>query len=180
MASYQGAGGRVKPMLSLVVAMDRNRLIGRDNGLPWRLPNDLKHFKRLTVGKIVLMGRKTWESLGRPLQDRENWVLTRDPAYAAVGARVFSRLDEALQAAGARELMVIGGADLYRQTLPLAQRIHLTEVQGEYSGDTWFPQLDAAAWREVSREDHPADEKHAHDYSFITLERAAEAAFAAH
>ena len=157
--------------VSLVVAMDENRLIGVDGGLPWKLSNDLKQFKRLTVGKIVLMGRKTWQSLGRPLPDRENWVLTRDASFRADGARVFRELDDAVREAGNRELMVIGGAEIYRQALPIANRIFLTHVHAKVKGDTWFPELDAAAWREIAREDHPADDRHAHAYSFITLER---------
>jgi len=151
--------------------MDENRLIGVDGGLPWKLSSDLKHFKRLTVGKIILMGRRTWDSLGRPLPERENWVLTRDASFAAPGARVFTRIDDALAAAGDRELMVIGGAELYRQALPIANRIFLTRVHAKLTGDTWFPELDASHWRETAREDHPADERHAHAYSFLTLER---------
>jgi dihydrofolate reductase len=157
-------------VISLIAAMDQARLIGRDNGLPWRLPNDLKFFKRTTLGKTVLMGRKTWESLGRPLPERDNWVLTRDAGFAAVGARVFNRLDEALAAAPA-ELVVIGGAELYRQLLPQVQRMYLTLVHGRFEGDAWFPEFDAAQWREIAREDHPADERHAVPYSFVTLER---------
>ncbi len=157
--------------ISLVVAMDDNRLIGAGGGLPWRLSNDLKHFKRLTVGKTVLMGRKTWDSLGKPLSDRSNWVLTRDTSFNPAGARAFTRLEDALRQAGDRELMVIGGAELYRQVLPIAERIHLTRVHAKLEGDTWFPELDAQRWREAAREDHPADERHAHAYSFITLER---------
>lgn len=158
-------------MISLIAAMDQNRLIGRDNGLPWRLPNDLKFFKRTTLGKIVLMGRKTWESLGRPLPQRDNWVLTRDPAFAAEGCRVFHRLEDAVAAAGERELVVIGGAELYRQTLPQTQRLHLTEVHGQFEGDAWFPALDPGQWRELSREDHPADAQHPCAYSFVCYER---------
>ena len=158
-------------MISLIAALDDNRLIGRDNALPWRLPNDLKFFKRSTLDKIVLMGRKTWDSLGRPLPQRENWVLTRDRGFAPAGARVFHDLDEALAAAGGRELMVIGGAELYRQALPRVQRMYLTEVHGRFEGDAWFPEIDAAAWRETAREDHPADEKHACPYSFVSYER---------
>ncbi|TXH04994.1 MAG: dihydrofolate reductase [Nevskiaceae bacterium] len=159
-------------MISLIVACDDNRLIGRDGDLPWRLPNDLKHFKALTLGKTVLMGRKTWVSLGRPLPQRENWVLTREARFDAPGARVFTTLQEALAAHTGGELMVIGGAELYRQTLPLAQRLYLTRVHAALQGDTWFPAFDAAQFREVSREDHPADERHPYPYSFLTLERA--------
>lgn len=151
--------------------MDRQRLIGRDGDLPWRLPNDLKHFKRHTLGKTVLMGRKTWVSLGRPLPERENWVLTRDAGFVAPGARVFADLDAALAEHRNGELMVIGGAQLYRQTLPLAQRIYLTEVDAVVDGDTHFPAIDRSQWREVSRESFPADERHAHGYAFVELER---------
>lgn len=158
--------------ISLVVACDDNRLIGRDGDLPWRLPNDLKHFKALTLGKTVLMGRKTWVSLGRPLPQRDNWVLTRERGFEASGARVFATLQEALAAHTGGELMVIGGAELYRQTLPLAQRLYLTRVHAALQGDTWFPAFDAAQFREVHREDHAADERHPYPYSFLTLERA--------
>jgi dihydrofolate reductase len=157
--------------LSLIVAMDRNRLIGRDGDLPWRLPNDLKHFKQLTVGKTVLMGRKTWVSLGRPLPDRENWVLTRDAQFSAPGARVFTGLDAALAAHAGGELMVIGGAQLYEQTLALADRIHLTRVDAVVPGDTYFPEIDASQWREVARQSFGADERHAYAYEFVDLER---------
>lgn len=150
--------------------MDEQRLIGRDNALPWRLPNDLKFFKRTTLGKTVLMGRKTWESLGRPLPERDNWVLTRDSGFTALGARVFHRLEDALAAAPS-ELVVIGGAELYRQLLPQVQRMYLTQVHGRFEGDAWFPEFDPAQWHEVAREDHPADERHAVPYSFVTLER---------
>ena len=157
--------------ISLIVACDDHRLIGRDGALPWRLPNDLKHFKALTLGKTVLMGRKTWDSLGRPLPQRNNWVLTRDAAFCADGARAFGTLPQALAAHREGELMVIGGAELYRQTLPLAQRLYLTRVHASVEGDTWFPDFDATQFVETAREDHPADERHAFAYSFVTLER---------
>ena len=160
-----------KCSVSLIVAMDQNRLIGRQGQLPWRLPNDLKHFKALTLGKTVLMGRKTWESLGRPLPQRQNWVLTRDAAFKAEGARVFATLEDALREHASGELMVIGGAELYRQTLPLAQTIYLTEVQTQLQGDAWFPPWPRAEWREQAREPHAADERHAYAYSFVTLVR---------
>jgi dihydrofolate reductase len=158
-------------MLSLIVAMDEQRLIGRAGALPWRLPEDLKHFKRLTLGKTVLMGRKTWDSLGRPLPQRENWVLTRDAGFQAEGARAFASLDAALAAHPAGELMVIGGAELYRQTLAHAQRLYLTEVHATLEGDTWFPDFDRTQWIERVRERHEADERHAYVYSFVTLDR---------
>lgn len=146
-------------------------MIGRDGGLPWRLPEDLKHFRRLTMGNTVLMGRKTFDSLGKPLEGRANWVLTRDPAYAPAGAKVFHTLDAALAAPPQGELLVIGGAELYRQTLPYARRLELTRVHANADGDTHFPAYDPAQWREVARQDRAADERHAHAYSFLTLER---------
>ncbi len=159
-------------MLSLIAALDRNRVIGRNGDLPWRLPDDLRHFKRLTLGKTVLMGRKTWVSLGRPLPERDNWVISRDPAFHAEGARVFRSLDAALQAhESSQELMVIGGAELYRQLLPRADRLYLTEVDAEVDGDAWFPEFDRAGWRESARESHAADERHAHAFAFVTLDR---------
>jgi dihydrofolate reductase len=161
----------VRQPLTLVVAVADNGVIGRAGGLPWRLPNDLKHFRRLTLGNTVLMGRKTFESLGKPLDGRANWVLTREAAYAPAGATVFRNLDAALTAEPQGALLVIGGAELYRQTLPLASRLELTRVHAQVEGDTQFPDFDAAQWRETARQDHAADERHAHAYSFLTLER---------
>lgn len=157
--------------ISLIVAMDEAGLIGRDGKLPWRLPEDLKHFRRLTLGKTVLMGRKTFESLGKPLEGRANWVLTRDVHFKADGCRVFSGIEAALSAHTSGELSVIGGADLYRQTLPLADRIYLTRVHARLTGDTHFPLEQLQGWRETERQDLPADERHAYPFSFITLER---------
>ncbi|MEK6806486.1 MAG: dihydrofolate reductase [Pseudomonadota bacterium] len=160
--------------VEIVVAMDENNLIGRDGQLPWRLSDDLKRFKTLTLGKTVLMGRKTWDSLNpkmRPLPQRDNWVLTRDRAFAAPGGRVFHALDEVFAASPPDPLMVVGGADLYRQVMPQASRIHLTRVHARVAGDTHFPALDSAQWRETAREDHTADERHEYAFSFITLDR---------
>ena len=151
--------------------MDEGGLIGRDNALPWRLPEDLKHFKRLTLGKTVLMGRKTWDSLGKPLPERQNWVLSRDPSFKPAGARVFASLEAALAAHGGGELMVIGGAELFRLALPLARRIYLTRVHARLDGDVRFPPFDAKAFRETARDARPADERHAWPYTFLTLER---------
>lgn len=158
--------------LSLLVAHDLGRVIGRDGDLPWRLPNDLKQFKQRSLGKTVLMGRRTWESLPRkPLPGRDNWVLSRDPAFAAEGARSFQSLEQALAAHPGGELLVIGGGELYRLALPRAQRIYLTLVQTQVNGDTWFPDYDPADFQEIERLDHPADAQHAYAYSFLTLER---------
>ena len=161
--------------IALIVAMDQNRLIGRDGTLPWRLPNDLQHFKRNTLGKTVLMGRKTWNSLGRALPGRDNWVVSRDPQFGPPGARAFANLQDALAAHVQGELMVIGGGELYRQTLPLARRLYLTQVLTRIEparvGDVHFPEWDAAAFRETQSEDHAADERHAHAYRFLNLER---------
>ena len=157
--------------ISLVVAMDEGDVIGRDGALPWRLPEDLRHFRRLTLGKTVLMGRKTWQSLGKPLEGRRNWVLSRDPAFRPVGAEVFATLNQALAAHPGGELVVIGGAELYRQVLPRARTIHLTRVHARVDGDTTFPDWSPSDFRRTAVEHHAADDRHPHAYSFITLER---------
>ncbi len=152
--------------------MSSNGVIGRNNELPWHLPADLQHFKRTTMGKPILMGRKTWESIGRPLPGRTNIVITRDTAYRAEGCVVVNSIDAALEAAGEQdEVMVIGGAEFYRQVLPRTDTIYLTRVHATISGDTRFPELSADEWLEVERSDHAADDKNPHDYSFIRLER---------
>lgn len=162
-------------MISLVVAMDRGRVIGVDNGLPWRLPDDMQRFREITYGKPVIMGRKTYESIParfRPLPGRHNIVLTRQKEFDAPGCTVVGSVEAALAAAGGvDEVMIIGGAELYAALLPWADRIYLTLVEGTFTGDAFFPQLDWAAWREISREFHPADERHAHAFMFLVLER---------
>jgi len=158
--------------LSIVVAMAANGVIGRDNQLPWHLPTDLKHFKQLTTGKPILMGRKTWESIGRPLPERTNIVITRDPDYQAAGCVVVHSIDAALRAVEHhKEAMVIGGSELYRQVLPDVSTIYLTRVHADIEGDAVFPELDAGEWREVERTDCEPDENNALAYSFITLVR---------
>jgi dihydrofolate reductase len=160
--------------LSLIVAMADNHVIGHNNRLPWHLPADLKHFRAITLGKPVLMGRKTWESIGRPLPGRTNIVITRNADYLAADCVVVHSLDEALRAAGsAAEVMVIGGAELYRQALPQADTLYLTLVHGEFEGDTRFPDWQPDDWRETKRIDHGPDDRNPHAYSFITLERIA-------
>jgi len=152
--------------------MDRNGVIGRDNALPWRLPADLAHFKRVTMGHAVLMGRRTYESIGKPLPGRANIVITHQRGYAAPGCEVAHSLAEAWQLAGdAKEVNVIGGTSLFAETLPIADVIHLTEVEAEVEGDTWFPPFDRSQWveREVAR--HAADERNAYPIRILELTR---------
>lgn len=159
-------------ILTIIVAMARNRVIGRNNALPWRLPADLQHFRRITLGKPVVMGRKTYESIGRPLPGRDNIVVSTDRDYHAIGCRVTHSIQDTLASLQEMpEVMVIGGASLYQETLACAGRIYLTLVHADVAGDTWFPELDAGQWRQVNREDFLADERNNYDYSFIHLER---------
>jgi dihydrofolate reductase len=158
--------------LVLIAALAENHTIGRDGDLPWRLPDDLKRFRKLTLGNTILMGRRTWASLGKPLDGRRNWVLTRDASFVApTGVEVFANLEHALAAEAEGELLVIGGAQLYQQTLPLATRLELTRVHAQVEGDTFFPPIDPVEWLETAREEHAADVRHAHAYAFITLQR---------
>jgi dihydrofolate reductase len=160
--------------LSLIVAMDETGVIGRDGRLPWRQPADLMHFKVLTMGKPILMGRKTFDSIGKPLPGRTNLVLTRDAAWTREGAIAVRSLDDAVErSSGAPELMVIGGAEVFRLALPQARRIYLTRIHARVQGDTHFPPLDWSSWREVERQPFAADEKHAFAMTFLTLDRAA-------
>ncbi|MGE0189276.1 MAG: dihydrofolate reductase [Steroidobacteraceae bacterium] len=156
--------------ISLIVAVANNGVIGQHNGLPWRLPDDLRRFKVLTMGKPIIMGRKTYDSIGKALPGRTNIVITRQADLRLPGCTVVNSLASACNSVVADELMVIGGADIYRQALPLARRIYLTQVHADVEGDAYFPVLDEA-WHESMREACPADERHAHAYSFITLER---------
>jgi dihydrofolate reductase len=160
--------------IELVVAAAENDVIGRGNELPWHLPADLRHFKSLTIGKAVLMGRKTYESIGKALPGRTNIVLSRSEEFSPADCLVVKTLDDARLAAGVRSaLMVIGGAQIYRECLPLAVRIHLTLIHARIEdGDTLFAGWRGPAWKETSRERHEADDKNAYAYSFITLERA--------
>jgi dihydrofolate reductase len=166
--------------ISLVVAAAENGVIGRGGGLPWRIPSDLKTFRRLTLGKPIIMGRKTYQSIGKPLDQRDNIVVTRDPAFRAAGVIVAGSLDEALAnaralsaAKGIDEIIVIGGAELYRKALPLADRIYLTRVHAEPEGDALFPSLSEGEWREVSREPLARDARDEHSCTLVVLERAA-------
>jgi dihydrofolate reductase len=160
------------PLVSIIVAADERGAIGRDGGLPWRLPDDLRRFKALTLGKPVLMGRRTWDSIGKPLPGRHNVVITRQPGLEIPGATVVASLDAAFAAAGdVPEVCVIGGAEIYRLALPRTDLIHLTRVHAEVAADAWFPALDPADWDEVSHGGRPADERHTHACSFLELRR---------
>jgi dihydrofolate reductase len=159
-----------KPLLQIVVAYAGNRVIGRENSLPWRLPGDLAHFKRSTMGCPIIMGRKTWESLGRPLPGRLNIVVSRDPAYPAPGATVCTSLEDALRLCkDASRVCLIGGEQLFRLGLPMADEIIATEIHADIEGDTWFPDLPPAEWEEVER--LPQPEENGLRYDFVKLRR---------
>ena len=160
------------PIVTLVAAVAENGVIGNGNRMPWHLPADLKRFKALTLGKPLLMGRRTFESIGKPLPGRRNLVLTRAADIPVPGIEVVRAVDEALaRCTDSPELMVIGGAEVYRLCLPLAQRMHLTRVHAALVGDTRFPNCDWNEWRKVERSTHAADERNAYAMTFLTLER---------
>ena len=162
--------------VSLIVAMSANRVIGREGGIPWHISDDMKHFKETTMGKPMVMGRKTWESLGRPLPGRAHIVVSAQPDYVAEGATVVSSVSEGLRlaetmaaATGSDEVMVIGGAQIYREALPHADRIYLTEVHADVEGDTLMPQWNGTLWHETGREERDGDPA----FAFTVLERGA-------
>jgi dihydrofolate reductase len=158
-------------LLSAIVAMSENKVIGKNNSLPWHLPADLQHFKTITMGKPILMGRKTFESIGRPLPGRKNVVITRDTTFKAEGCVVVHSVDDALkECVNDAEVVVIGGAELFSQMLPNVKRLYLTVIHHEFDGDVFFPELNLQEWKEVKRIDNKADEKNRYDYSFIWLE----------
>jgi len=158
--------------ITLIVAMARNRVIGCRGRLPWHLPDDLRFFKRMTLGKPVIMGRRTFESVGSPLPGRRNIVLSRNEGFAPPGVVVARTPEEALAAAeGAEEVMICGGSAIYEAFLPRATGLCLTLVDADVEGETLFPSLDASEWIEISREEHPADERHAHPFAFLVMER---------
>lgn len=161
------------PRLSLIAAMAKNRVIGIENRLPWKLPEDLAHFKALTLGHPILMGRKTFESLGRPLPGRRNIVITRNVNYQPAGCEIATSIPAAIDlCAEAEEIFFIGGAELYKQVLPIVDRMYLTEVQIEAQGDAWFPEYDRALFSEVSRESHMGEKSDALRFDFVVYERA--------
>lgn len=167
------------PVICLVAAVSRNGVIGNAGGMPWRVSSDLKYFKAVTMGKPMIMGRKTFDAVGRPLPGRANIVVTRQAGYAPDGVLVTGSLDEALRMAeeiakrdGVDEIMVIGGGEIYAQSMPRAGRLYITELDLETDGDTRFPDIDPDQWTEVSREAHEAGENDSADYAFVVLDRA--------
>jgi dihydrofolate reductase len=161
-----------KPLVQLVVAYSDNHVIGRDNALPWRLPADLAHFKRVTLGQPIVMGRNTWESLGRPLPGRPNLVISRNAQYQANGATVYPTLDAALAASQhAERICIIGGEQIFRHALDIADEVVATEVHAHIEGDTFFPPMDMAAWRETER--LPQPEENGYSFDFVTYKRRA-------
>lgn len=161
-----------KPFVSAIVAAADNNAIGKDNQLLWHLPNDLRFFKRTTSGHAVIMGRKTYESVGKPLPNRRNLVVTRQKDYTLEGAEVVHSLEAALaRCANEKEVFIVGGAEIYRQALPATNRVYLTRVHADLSGDTYFPELDERDWVLVSEQKHDPDERHAYGYTFKVYER---------
>lgn len=160
-------------MISLLWAMDENRLIGKDNDLPWRLPEDLKYFKKVTMGHPIVMGRKTYESIGRPLPGRQNIIITRNPNYKVDGCDVFHSIDEFLSyyKSQSGEIFVIGGAEIFKATIPFADRLYVTKIHETFTGNAYFPELDMGKWSLISSEQGIRDEKNPYDYEFLVYER---------
>ena len=157
--------------LSLIVAVAKNRVIGNKNEMPWHLPADFAYFKKITIGHPIIMGRKTFESIGRPLPGRRNIVVSRNPVFRADGVEVVASLELAINACHREDAFVIGGATLYAEALPRVDRVYLTEVDAAPDGDTLFPVLDKNQWREIARERREADEKNIHAMEFVVLEK---------
>ena len=158
-------------MFSLIVAYDENRVIGFENGMPWHLPNDLKYFKSITTGKPIVMGRKAFESIGRPLPNRENIILTRDPNYEQEGCTIIHSLDELDRWKDEEEVVIIGGAKIFEDTIQLVERMYITKIFDSFQGDTYFPSIDWNEWKEVSSQKGITDEKNKHEHVFYIFER---------
>jgi dihydrofolate reductase len=159
-------------MICLLVAMDNNRTIGKNNDLPWYLPADLKYFKKVTMGHPIVMGRKTYESIGRPLPGRENIIITRDKSYRIEGANVVHSIQEAIDLTnGEEEVFVIGGAEIFKQILPVSDRLYITQIEHDFDGDTFFPNINYAEWKIISKEKGIKDEKNPYDFYYVVYER---------
>nr|WKN39342.1 dihydrofolate reductase [Tunicatimonas sp. TK19036] len=159
---------------SIMVARSDNNVIGKENDLVWHMPADLKYFKKTTMGHHAIMGRKTFESMDKPLPGRTNIIITRNPDYQAEGCMVVSSLEEAFQLSeeqNQEEVFVLGGGEIYRMAMDLVDRIYLTEIHSTFEGDTFFPEIDRTVWKEIKREEHEADKKNPHSYAFVVLER---------
>ena len=158
--------------ISIVVAFDQNRLIGKNNELPWHLPADLKHFKSITMGHHMVMGRKTFDSIGKPLPGRTSVVITRQHGLQIEGCIVVNNLEEALEyCKGQLEIFIVGGAEIFKWALPLCTDLYVTQIHHQFSGDTWFPEIKTDEWSILSKEDHNADEKNGWNYSYIHYKR---------
>ena len=170
---HQGTGGDIGMKISMIAAMTDDWVIGIENRLPWKLPNDMKWFRQHTLGKPIIMGRKTFESFGsKPLPDRTNIIITRDEGYQAQDSIVVHSIEAALLAAGdVDEVMIIGGASFYEQMLPLADRLYLTFVHSKIEGDAWFPEVDFSEWHELERIEYEPDEKNSLAHSFVIFDR---------
>jgi len=161
-----------KPIISIIVAIGNNRVIGVNDKLPWDLPADLRHFLQMTMGKPVIMGQKTFESIGKPLPGRTNIILTREKDFSPPGCIVAYSIEEALAACGEfEEVMIAGGVSIYGQFLPLANRMYLTLIEGDFEGDAYFPEFDWNDWNEVERVENQPDQENPYKYTFVTLER---------
>ena len=175
-SDYSKKGGEKNMQICLVAAMAKNRVIGKNNDLPWHLPADMKHFREITAGKVVVMGRKTFEAIGKPLPNRVNIVISGNPLYDALATGCITTLspDGALincYALGHNEMMVIGGAQIYQEFLRVADIIYLTYIDAEIEGDAFFPEWNDNEWEEIKRESHTSDEKNKYPYAFVTLKR---------
>jgi len=158
----------------IMAAKAKNNVIGKDNDLVWHLPADFKFFKQTTKGHTLIMGRKTFESLGNPLPHRDSWIVTRNKDYSAEGITTFHDLHEAIEAAeksGLETVFILGGGEIYRQSMQIMDKLIITEVHEDFDGDTFFPEIDMNVWKETSREEHKADEKNKYDFAFVQYER---------
>lgn len=159
-------------MISLIAAMDRNRTIGKDNRMPWRLPADMAYFKKLTTGHSVIMGRKTFESIGKPLPGRRNIIITRDREFAVEGCIVCHSVEEALKFDDGEEVFIIGGAEVYAEFMPHAGRLYITLLEEDFAGDAFFPEINTAVWKLVSKTPGEKNEKNPYTYAFVVFDRA--------
>jgi dihydrofolate reductase len=159
-------------VISIIAALAKNRVIGKDNKLPWNLPADLRHFKELTLGKPIIMGQRTFESLGKPLPGRKNIILSLDENFNPPGCIVAHSIEEALKKAGdSKEVMICGGASVYKQFLPLAHKMYLTMIDAEFEGDAFFPEFNWTDWRQVERVENQPDKENSYKYTFVILQR---------